>query len=644
MLTIKSKKEVEEAVHENVNRFKHAKKALIEKNLQRDEAIIISEILPRLRHTIALTHYVRKVEWFHFSLPMMDLEGHDLSQEEKAAVMQAYYHQEGVLWVENGRRGEIGKASLVKTTFEEILQTNVAFKSCEVNVETNTVDFKLHLVDKMLKLKVKEEQAAITAVMDEYLLPHLHFNKVADVINEYYESLKEEALFVLYKRDLEFYPILSLNIDEILNETAFYADVDLVEGDFKIDIRQYVKESKLLKALQRKLKKYGYGLRYATKSSDEWFRLNGIEVSVDAYYPSKDVKDESLVKSEQLLEAFEEKRAEYVETLNQKAQKQNDKLVELVESGHFDEMVTTKWLKATLMSTGKLTDAYFKGERRSDEELNFRFTVPFDRELPKAKDFNETHYKGDGVGIRYMNLENNLVDALRKRYPFFENARFFGERDLDFQAREGSYGTSSYRVFSDTLAFGFEVGHATYVLRKEEILHWLASAYGVLSIEGILKAMDFHEAGVSDKIEAFVHQQQGGKIKAKEPFQIIVGSITSDQLLNLYKESPLSAKSKALFEDEHQDSFWSYWRLKEAYKKAKKEEFQSLKRANLFVHALLVHPLYVDLKEALKAFDYELKVEYKKEQIERMETGNTNINGGDIPDDVCTYSVQIVIV
>ena len=91
---------------------------------------------------------------------------------------------------------------------------------------------------------------------------------------------------------------------------------------------------------------------------------------------------------------------------------------------------------------------------------------------------------------------------------------------------------------------------------------------------------------------------------------------------------------------------WGWYYLStilDDYKKAKTEEFQSLKLDNLFVHALFLHPVYKEIKTALNALDYELKVVYKKEEIKRMETGNSNINGGDIPDDVCKYSVEIVV-
>ena len=644
MLNIQPKKEVEKAVHDNLERFKRIKMEIFEKNFKRDENIILSDVLPRLHQAIALKNLTYNFEAFHFTLPMLDTEGYTLSEEEKLTIIQAYYHGEKPSWVSDGPFGFIHRAISASPLLADHFDRHISFESCAIQTETHTVQFSLGLKDRLKNGNVKEEQAAIVALIDEAILPHVQFTKIADTINGYYERLKEEGFFILGRRELEFLPILTLNLNDCLKKSDFYATFGLTDTDLEIDIDTYLKQSKILKSLQRKLRKYGYMLhKSAVRLGDRPFYSNGIRLIADASFPSKDAKDESLVKSETLSELFELRRTAYQEVLTKKAKKENEKLIELVETGHFDEMVAKEWVKATLMSTKEITKSEFQGEHRSDVGLYFRFTAPFNRELPRTKVFIDDYNGITGIGNRYMELENNIVDALKKRYPFFENARLFGESSKDFQVREGVFNTDSHQWIPDTLAFGFAVHRTTYIMKKEVILNWLATAYGLLPIDRLLKGIDFDEAGIVKKMEAYVQEHQEGTTSPTNALQVKFEAIHNEQLAELYQQSSLSAKFPELFDAIHEDLFFSYEDSNEGYKAAKKEEFQSLKLANLFVHALYIHPKYTEMKEALNTLGYELKINYKQEEKKRIGTGNTSLYGTEIESDVCKYSVQIVI-
>lgn len=641
MLNIKPKKEAVQVAQENLSRFTIVKKRIIEESLVRDGSIITSEIFSELRHLIALTKYFRDIEWFHFTLPLINFDEYVLTQEEKEAIVHSYYHQKETLWIPNGY-GEESYASLVKKFFSDYLQTNVLFKTCDINWDTNTVDFSFRMLSKMEKLQVKEEQTLISATFDEYLVPHLNFYKIADEINQCYETLTEEGLFSVYANDLDIYPVLSLNVEEILNKTDFYSKTSLLDEKVKVDINFYVRQSKLIKSLERKMRNYGYLLQVeATNPKNESFRSNGILLKINANYTSKKTKDTSLVKSETLREVFQQKLIKYNEVLSRQAFKQNEELIQLVEDGHFDAMITNKWVKATLMSTLKLTESQFQGERTIDE-LNFKFSVPFERHIPNLKEFTRIYRKVSGVGNRYMGIKDNIVDALKKRYPFFSNCNLFGDPDNDFQEKEDDFSWNSPRWKQNTLTFGFEADYVTYAKSKRNILEWLSSSYGTLNIDVILNNIHFNEDGVSRTIENFINSHSDGRKIAVETFRIDFATVQTEDIFKLYQNSPLYKKSKEMYEYEHENEM-SINRRDYKYKTAKIKEFQALKMCNHFVHALLLHPMYNNLKEALQKLDYELKIEIKKEHKIKVDTDEKIITGADIYSDAYMYNVQLVI-
>lgn len=633
MLNIPSKKELTEVVEKNKDQFLNTKKKAIQKALKRDKGILLTDIFPRFKQTIALTHYLHNHRYFHFDLPLMELEGYDLTEEEKEKIIHEYYLQEGIMILDKEEGiGKKCKFSLVRNVFKKELKIEVVFKTCEINQESNTVHFQMHLVEAMQKSSAIEEVENIADYIDECLLPHVNFEVITKKINRCYRLLQSETLFAVYSGDLDNYPIVSIDVEEILEKMDFRSHFHISDEKAKIEIREYVKRSKLLKALAPKLKEYGYKLNVAIDGSeDEWYRNTILEMGVSAYHTSKNKEEDVVVKSETLRDVFFKKKTEYDTVLQEKLERQNEVLVELVESGHFDEMIAVTWMKATLMSSSqKATEFGFRG-RCAGDEVEFHFQMPFDRNIEGMEKFKRTYYIRDGVGSRYMRLPNNVLHALKKRYPFLKKAKYIKDTGCDYQRKE------------DTLTFVYEVNRTVYKENQKKIFEWIANSYGALDVASILELHDFYSGGISQKIEQYMKEQSTKERDTKEPIQIVLADVTSNEIWNVYKESELYTKTKAMFENEHGNEFGYSFRMEKEYKEAKMKEIQSFKLANLFAHALLTQKEYKEMKQELKKHGYDLKIEFVTTEQGTMKTGRVKIDGSTWYEEVYEYNIQLVV-
>jgi len=624
MLKIHSKKEVQEAIKKNQNRFKDAKETILEESFKRDKKIVRNTITARLRHEIALSYYF-KLENFKFSLPLIDFNGYDLTEEEKQKMLDEYY-----------------QLNLVSRLFAKHFSSNVFPKECEIIQETNEVRFTLRLKHNNKKEKVQKETEAFLAILDEYIHPHLSFEHISKEISECYETLSSDHILALYEEDLERYPILFLDFDEILENTEFYSRIHLPNSDLKLDISHYAHDSQLVKSLKQTLEEHGYDLDVTSHYSDEQrFRYHQLTLSLNMNGTSQQMEKEETIKSEVVRKLFNQKKKQYDDLLEEKAKKENPKLVQLVENGYFDELVASTWLKATLMSTQKTIERHFKGKRIGEMEL--QFIVPFDRNLSVKDTFKRAYHVRDGLGTRYRRLENNILHALKERYTFLKEAELIQYTFCDYQQREGIFPSEDFRLFDNTLTFDFKIDHTVYRTYKQDILEFLAFYYGTVDVSHFLNEIEFHEEGISKKIETYIEEQSKGEASVNDFFKLILGKIDVNEMFILYQESNLYDHTEELFENTHEDEMWSYWRFNEAYKEANLKQIQTLKLANLFTQGLLVHPTFKEMKKALKEFDYELKIEFVEENLKKMETGDKSLSDHPIIRETCEYTVQLSI-
>lgn len=624
MLNIHSKKEVQEAIKKNQNRFKDAKETILENSFKRDKKIVRNTITARLRHEIALSYYF-KLEHFKFSLPLIDFNGYDLMEEEKQKILDEYY-----------------QSNLVSRLFAKHFSSNIFPKECEINHETNEAHFMLRLKHNNKKEKVQKETDAFLAILDEYVYPHLSFEHISKEISNCYETLSSDHILALYEEDLERYPILSLDFDEILTNTDFYSRIHLPNSDLKLDISHYAHDSQLFKSLKQTLEEHGYDLDGSSSYSDEQrFRYHQLSITLNVNGVSKELEKEKTIKSEVLRELFNQKKKQYDELLEEKAKKENPQLIQLVKDGYFDELVASTWLKATLMSTQKTIERHFKGERIGEMEL--QFIVPFDRNLPIKDTFKRSYHVNDGLGKRYRQLDYHVLHALKERYTFLNEAELEHYTFCDYQQREGVFPTEDFRLFENTLTFDFKIDHIVYRTFKQEILEFLGHYYGTLDVLEFFNKIEFHEEGISKKIEAYIEEHSKGEASVNDSFKLILGKIDVNEMFILYQESNLYDHTEELFENTHEDEAWSYWRFNDEYKEARLKELQTLKLANLFTQALLVHPTFKEMKKALKEFDYDLKIEFLEENKKTMETGDKSLSDTPLSRVVCEYTVQLSI-
>jgi len=624
MLKIHSKKEVQEAIQKNQNRFKDSKETILEESFKRDKKIVRNTITPRLRHEIALSYYF-KLEYFQFSLPLISFEGFDLTEEEKQKILDQYY-----------------QSSLVLRLFAKHFSSNISPDRCEINHETNEVRFTLRLKHNNKKEKVQKETDAFLAILDEYIHPHLSFEHISKEISECYETLSSEHILALYEEDLEHYPILSVDFDEILTNTDFYSRIHLPKSDLKLDISHYAHDSQLVKSLKQTLEEHGYTLQASSRYSEEQrFRYHQLTISLNVNGVSQEMKKEKTIKSEILRELFNQKKKQYDELLEEKAKKENPQLIQLVKDGFFDKHVASTWLKATLMSTQKTIERHFKGERIGEMEL--QIIVPFDRNLSIKDTFKRNYHVSDGLGTRYRQLEHNVLHALKERYTFLKEAELIKYTFCDYQQKEGVFPSEDFRLFDNTLTFDFKIDHTVYRTYKQDILEFLAFYYGTVDVSHFLNEIEFHEEGISKKIETYIEEQSKGEASVNDSFKLILGKIDVNEMFILYQESNLYDHTEELFENTHEDEMWSYWRFNDAYKEANLKQIQTLKLANLFTQGLLVHSTFKEMKKALKEFDYELKIEFVEENKKTMETGDKSLSDTPLSRDVCEYTVQLSI-
>lgn len=634
MLNIPSKNELQKKTEENHDEFLNLAKEIIKKHIKRDKKIMKDEILPKLQHAVALTHFLFNYEDFHFTLPYMNFEGYEFTEEEKEKIVDWYYS------ISYDRRNESIMGILKKS-----MKKSAEWIKADIEPDKNIVRFTVRLPDhrrKTEKVEETEEFKLISSKLDEYVLPHFNFEKIAERINACYQQLTTDNLVAVFDRDLESYPIFSLQMDAILRKTKFFSEVQSPDPKLKIDIREYLNRSEYIKELTEKMKQFGYELHFEYQREEkEVFRYRNVHVRINANFDSK-VQEDTLISSEQLRKAFYKQKEAYDVKLNHKAMEQNDTLIQLVKNGYFDEMVATKWTNATLMSSIMITRDPFYGDRfmgdRFKNEMDFHFFVPFKRTITGVKKFERSYYVGDGVGTRYINMENNIIDALKERYPFLQDSEFFGGNQWDYQGREGSFNSDSFRADPKILTFGFHVNKDTYVKHKNNILQWLISYHGPIHISSILEKIGFHAEGISQKLHSYTQEQNSGG-----EFEIVIGTVRYDDIIELYRNSPLYEATKKVFEGDHEKEFWCHWRATEEFKEAKVKKYQSIHLGNVFLYELFTNPIFEEMKNELATHDYKLNVRFVKEEKRNMKTGSKNLPGDDMFEDVCVYSVQIVI-
>lgn len=644
MLNLKSKNEVIKAVATNQDRFATAKKKLIDFNLKRDAKTIINDVIPALKNQLATMKFFKGIEWFEFSLPVFDFADYDLSSEEKERILFEYYKQEGILWTAG--RGEISHASLINKVFHKEIGIKVVFRKCDI--EGDTVYFSLHLIEDILKTNVKEEVSKIAGFLDEQLEEHFNFDTIAEKINLFYQQIKDSRLAILYKNDLEQLPLFDLNVESILRGSDFYAKANGIEGVSKIQIDNYLNESKLIAKVQRKLKRYGYKLDlYTTSPKDEPFRATGFKILLQVLRNSDPkLKDtDSLVICENLKDTFKKKKRDYDAALKKRCIEENQHLTYKVRSGMFDNYISKKLVEAMLLYPRNIMLGFKEQFRQGYylDDLRLSFTLPFNRQFEGTVDFGRHYHEFDGVGHRYMNLKNNAIDAMKERYPFLSLATLTGDNFYDFKYREGMHGTDEFILEENTLSFGFKFDGNEIGDIRESVFEFLSSYFGVLNVEPFFKEIGFNGDSISQKIEDYASQHSAGNATVNDKFRLVVGSISTDEIRELYQASRLFDRTQAVFEQQDtKDFYYSYYDSE--HKQAKHKEELSLKLMNLFSYSLVTNPLFNQLADELTKFDYKLKVAVVPVGLREVFTERYSLHNTKIMRDLAdSHVLEIVI-
>lgn len=628
MLSIQPKSEVLQAIEPQKKKVENKKDNILKAAAKRDETIVKTEVLPRLRHTLALTKIVKKLETFQFTTPLLSFVGYDVNEEEKTDILHTYYNNEEK-WSTQGK----GMRKILK----KLVRKNVVFTSCEIDSQHNEVTYTLDLRDgELQELLVEEEFGTICAVLDKYLSSRLSFDAIASSIQSCYEVLTSDFIVEVYKRDLEFFPVLSLNVDTCIQKTDFYKEINISDKSLKIYLDDYLEHSKLLSAIKRKLRAYGYRLNTSTKGSEnDVFRHHCLSLSVDMYAAHKQPKRESVVKSEQVREAFAQKLAQYDACIQQKMDEQNENLIQLVKNGHFDQHVAEKWMEVTLMSVKHITsDSYYS---LTSNDFTLPFTVPFDRTLPDVLTFPRKYIPYQGVGARYVQLKENMLSALEERFPYLHRECVYDASHVDYKLTENSRDRDDYREYDDQLRVTYKISREGYYLNKTSILEWMGKQYGVLNIEKWLNDMDFTDEGISKRINEYVQPH------ANAPFQIEVGKVLYNEGLSLYKSHEMAESTNELFDHDHRKDFFSYYSYTNEFIELKRTEFKSIKIANLLTQALMLHPRFLTMKEELAKYDYELNIVWNKDNQQKILSGDKCFAGDPLTEEICEYSVSLVI-
>ena len=116
-----------------------------------------------------------------------------------------------------------------------------------------------------------------------------------------------------------------------------------------------------------------------------------------------------------------------------------------------------------------------------------------------------------------------------------------------------------------------------------------------------------------------------GDETARRDVKIVLDNMNAENLMKLYKKSPIYARTKEMFERKHEIEIFNYEGAKTSFKEAKMKEFQNIKLCNLFIQALVVNPQFKELRKVLKEFGYNLNIEFKEEKNERIKSDRSHV-------------------
>ena len=451
----------------------------------------------------------------------------------------------------------------------------------------------------------------IVKSIDEAVHEVYELDGFANRIEKLFALLSGDQPVAVMEGDLNNYPIATVNLKErvgdlLTNQFGFPSDA-------KLDMELYMKESKSFKKLKKKVEPYGYGIDVAFDKSDDLWYSDGFTLVLDTKAEAeKEIKKPVMTSFSALKLAFDQKQHEYEGLMQSKIDEEHVKITNSINEGVWDEYIAAELSKMIILEHRKPCSRTVFPEVREpstyESYIPLSFIFQFNRDIPFLQKV-QRHFRNErGMGVRYLERENHVIQHFLERYPMLADCDFRPSgASIDHADWNGSLGSGAEEMIENTLLLRCELKSEHVKKHLGKIMLFVSNYYGKMDIDSWMQNVKLTDEGVSEKIQHYLLTNPHGK------FKITFATVTHEMLQTLYKKGTYGDAFRAEVEKEIRTG-----RVGELYGEAKEKQdegYASMRLANLFCASLFVNDSFNAIKKELKKLGYELNVQTLPQEV-----------------------------